>query len=218
MIRGSRARIGFLWPVDGLNDDEYWDSLPDGVAWLTARYTAGQESEDLNADNLAAYADPALLARSARLLVATKPHAIACGDHAASFIAGREKEQAICRAVQDMTGVAATMPSASIVAALQCLGVSHIALAAPYSAAITETFRRYLEAAGFAVLRVHAEGHVSEEAIGPAGPEASFHAALAADQPLAEAIVLAGGGIRAGAILDALEARIGKPVIAAPRL
>jgi len=37
-MRGSRGRIGFLLPADGLTDDEYWSCLPDGVALLAARY------------------------------------------------------------------------------------------------------------------------------------------------------------------------------------
>ena len=45
MIVAERmSRIGFLWPADGLNDDEYLRFVPEGVTWLTARYDAGTET------------------------------------------------------------------------------------------------------------------------------------------------------------------------------
>ena len=35
-----KKNIGFLWPCDGLNEQEYWKFLPKDVRWLTARYGA----------------------------------------------------------------------------------------------------------------------------------------------------------------------------------
>ena len=81
--------IGFLWPCDGLNDQEYWLYLPRNIGWLTARYDADTQTELLTQDNLEQYASFETLKRAARIFKSVKLDAIACGDHAASFILGK---------------------------------------------------------------------------------------------------------------------------------
>ena len=51
-----KKNIGFLWPCDGLNEQEYWKFLPKDVRWLTARYGAETETEELTERNLEQYA------------------------------------------------------------------------------------------------------------------------------------------------------------------
>ena len=65
LIRGSAGRIGFLWPADGLNDDEFWSCLPDGVALPTTRYAV---TGDLSAESFENDADLAAILSAARLL------------------------------------------------------------------------------------------------------------------------------------------------------
>ena len=64
-MRGARGRIGFLFPDDGLNDDEYWAWLPERVAWLTTRYPGTLPGRGLDRATFEASADPAPMAAAA---------------------------------------------------------------------------------------------------------------------------------------------------------
>lgn len=216
-IRGSKARIGFLFPVDGLNDDEFWQYLPDGVSWLTARYTADQQDEDLTTGNLEAYADPDLFGRASLLLRAVKPHVIACGDNAGTFMRGARGERAIAEVVSRVSGVATSTMSAALVAALNVLGTRRVSIVSPYSAEVSQRLVTFLGELGIDAVRIDSADHQSEEEIGLSDPAHLLADGLGADDPAAEAIMLAGGGIRAAAIIDELEKRTGKPVVAGPQ-
>jgi maleate cis-trans isomerase len=87
-MRGVAGRIGFLFPGDGLNDDEYWSWLPDDVAWLTARYPGTLPDQPLNRATFAASADTGPMVAAARILAEAHPQVIVTGDHAGSFILG----------------------------------------------------------------------------------------------------------------------------------
>ena len=60
-----KKNIGFLWPCDGLNEQEYWKFLPKDVRWLTARYGAETETEELTERNLEQYASIKILKKAA---------------------------------------------------------------------------------------------------------------------------------------------------------
>ena len=91
-MRRFRKTIGFLWPCDGLNDQEYWKFLPNDVSWLTARYGAETGTEELSENNLQKYSSLELLRQTAKLFPTAKLDSVACGDHAASFIFGKKHE------------------------------------------------------------------------------------------------------------------------------
>lgn len=213
------ARIGFLWPADGLNEDEYLAFLPSGVSWLTARYDAGTATEELNEEVLSAYADPAVMRRAALGLRTCRPDLVACGDHAASFICGAEGEDAMARAVREALGCPVVTMAAACRAALDDLGIRRIALVSPYSEAVTGALKAYLGAAGIVVAGSHVAGASSEEEIGPRDPAEWRRTCLDAlgalpDRP--DALLLAGGGVRFAAAITAFEAEAGLPVITGP--
>ena len=91
-MRRFRKTIGFLWPCDGLNDQEYWKFLPNDVSWLTARYGAETGTEELSENNLQKYSSLELLRQTAKLFPTAKLDSVACGDHAASFIFGKKHD------------------------------------------------------------------------------------------------------------------------------
>ena len=212
-IRGTVGRIGFLWPADGLNDDEFWNYLPDGVALLTARYavTGSLEAEGLEAD-----AAPAPIVAAARLVALARIDVAALGDCAGSFILGHEHEQAMIRAVAGELGKPATAMSGAIVAALRVLGVRRVALAAPYRPEVAARLIDYLDGRDIEVTSHRALGHRTESTIAGFAPEHWHGAAKAIAEPPAEAVVLGGGGVRAAAGVDAMEADLGIPVVAGP--
>jgi len=213
MIRGTRGRIGFLWPADGLNDDEYWSYLPDGVALLTARYRVAGA---LSVTALEADADCAALIEAAGLLRLAHADVAALGDCAGLVVHGPDYERELSRAVQRELGrPAITMPHA-IVNALRVLGARRIALLIPYGAEVGKRFVAFFDAYGIDVAHSLALDLAAETEIADLEPERWRELALSSQVAACGALVLGGGGIRAASILETLERDLGRPVVAGP--
>ena len=140
-----KKNIGFLWPCDGLNDSEYWEFLPKDVGWLTARYSANTDTEELTDKNLERYASLEVLENAANIFKPINLDAIACGDHAASFILGRSHEEYLIKKLQQHTGCPVTFPSKAIAKLINYKNCQNILLVSPYSKNITQKFVTYLE-------------------------------------------------------------------------
>lgn len=220
MIVAERmSRIGFLWPADGLNDDEYLRFVPEGVTWLTARYDAGTETELLTREVLSAYSDPEILQRGARLLGATHPDVVACGDHAASFIRGRSGENEMVRAMEASLCCPAVTMGRATLDALAVLGARRIALASPYSQDVTEALRAYLAESGVETLDCLVAGSALELDIGSRSAEdwlEHFVTFIRQADERPDAFVVAGGGVRFATAITAFEARTGLVVVTGP--
>ncbi|MBI1383772.1 MAG: aminotransferase class III-fold pyridoxal phosphate-dependent enzyme [Rhizobiales bacterium] len=216
MTRGSRARVAFIWPDDGLNDDEYWSYLPDGVAWLASRYPGTLEGHGLDRATFEASADLAPMITAARLTRAARPAVAALGDHAGSFIKGSGFDLVQARAIAEAAGAPhGTTPSTALGAALAHLDARRIAVVSPYDAEVTAAGLAFLEADGLAVVSLRQVAHHDEHAIAGAGAEVWRGAAVSADHPEADAIVFLGGGLRTAGMLARLEADRGKPAVPA---
>lgn len=212
-------RIGFLWPADGLNEAEYRAFVPAGLDWLVARYDACTETEDLTPETLAAYAAPEVMRRAARRLKAVTPDVAACGDHAASFIAGPAGEAGMARAVTDMLGCPVATMAGAGAEALQALGARSIAVVSPYSDQVTAALLDGLRGDGFALVGHRVFGATSEEDIGtrPADrwlPDLVTFAKGLPDRP--EALFLAGGGVCFADAIERFEAETGLAIVTAP--
>ncbi len=212
-IRGSRGRIAFLWPADGRNDDEFWNFLPDGVALLTARYPVqgGLDLEDVDAD-----ANPDAIRLAARLLRHVPIDVGVIGDCAGSAAAGPNGASAMARAAaEELDAPAATMIQA-IEVALRTLGANRIAMVAPYSHEVTQCINIYLFVNGFKVVQIRSMDADSEADIGDLPPEYWAEEAKRACREDADAVLLAGGGIRIAPVVEELESSLGVPVVSGP--
>ena len=207
------ARIGFLWPCDGRNDDEFQRCLPAGAALLTARYRV---SGALGVAALEADAKPGPLAAAADLLRLADVAAAALGDCAAGFVRGPAHERALIDAVSRTLGRPTASMCDSIAAALRALGAGRVALVAPYPEPVAARLAAYFAERGFAVVRTLAVGLADEEEIGARTAEDWRGTARLAVAPDAEAVVLGGGGVRAIDRLEAMEEEFGRPVVAGP--
>ena len=212
-IRGSRGRIGFLLPADGLTDDEYWSCLPEGVAMLVARYlvAGGLSLEELEADSdLGPILGAVELIRQARADVA------ALADCAGAVVSGVAYERDLVDRVAAVLGRPATTTPRAIAASLHALGARRIVLAAPYLDVVVERFADFLSSHGIETVHSQAIAYAAETEIADLDPDHWRAVAHEADRPEAEAVVLGGGGIRVAAALKAAEDDLGKPVVAAP--
>ena len=90
------------------------------------------------------YASLDTLQKAVDIFKAVNLDAIACGDHAASFILGKDHEEYLIEKLQKQSGCPVTFPSRSIVRLIKNKNFKDILLVSPYSKDITEKFERYL--------------------------------------------------------------------------
>jgi 4-aminobutyrate aminotransferase len=209
-------RIAFIWPNDGLNDDEFWAYLPPGVSWLTTRFPGTLEGHDLDRETFLASAELGPMIAAVRLMRPVRPDVVALGDHAGSFIKGLGADEEQAAALAEAAGAPlATTPATAMVAALRHLGARRIAVTSPYDREVTDAGLAFLEAHGFEVLAVQSDTLTDEHEIASRDAEGWRDLALRANHREADAIALFGCGIRTAGMLPGLELAIGKPAVPA---
>ena len=212
------CRIGIVWPeavqpghlaelerfvAPGLElDIEPVDSVPElGPEGITLAHV-----EELPRD-------PGI-GRAARRLAERGAQAVAYGCTSGSYVLGPDGDAAIAAGMRSATGTPATTTSTAAVAALRELGVSRVAVLSPHIDALNQRLRAYLESAGFEVVSLvglNRRGDI--EAIEPA--ETIDVVSKDVDTPEAEAIFISCTGLRTAAIIEDLEAALGKPIVTA---
>ena len=210
--------IGFLWPCDGLNDQEYWHYLPQNIGWLTARYDADTQTELLTQDNLEQYASFETLKRAARIFKSVKLDAIACGDHAASFILGKKHEEYLINNLQKLSKCPVTFPSRSIIKLVQKNRFRNIMLISPYTKKITEKFIHYLseyEINTLSSLSLEANDEIHINAFSPPVLLEKLVEFVQQDKQKTDVVILAGGGMSFASEIAKFEMRTGLPILTA---
>lgn len=210
--------IGFLWPCDGLNDQEYWRFLPQNIGWLTARYDANTQSETLTQDNLEKYASVETLMRASSIFKSVKLDSIACGDHAASFIFGRKHEASLIENLQKFVKCPVTFPSRAIVKLVQKNNLKNILLISPYAETITAKFVSYLSEFNIRTLsslslEANDETHIN--ALSPSSLSENIAEIVQREKQKPDAVVIAGGGVSFSSQIAELEIITGLPVLTA---
>src|SRR5437762_490758 len=161
-VGGWRARIGVITPDDAINDDEYWQYVPEGVVLLVTRYRTAQRFDPISRGMVDAYAELGPIADAAETLRITRPDAIAFCCNSCSFVRGLAGDHAITRAIEASGGAKAVTISSAQLAALRALGATSVAIGAPYPDEVTELLRRFLEESGFRVTAARSLGLTSE--------------------------------------------------------
>ena len=183
---------------------------------LIARFKAADDQGELVADALAAYAAPEPLVQASELLRLAKPDVVVSADHAGSFMGGPDGDSAQRRAMNNVLNIPATTASFAAVVALKTLSVRRVAVVSPYPKEVTSYLLTFLESYGLSVVKSACLELENETAIGTLRAERWHRIVKEADHPDAEAIFLAGGGIRTAGVLGVIEADLGKPVVSAP--
>lgn len=121
---------------------------------------------------------------------------------------------AVARAIASgRPGVPVVTPSGAARAALAALGAARVALVTPYLPATTVPMVRYFEAEGVTLTAAHCLGLEDDREMARVAAETIVGAAEAADSPEADAVFLSCTALPALALVDRLEARLGKPVV-----
>jgi maleate isomerase len=139
--------------------------------------------------------------------------AIAFHCTANSTSGGLDGEAALLDALRAGCAAPVTTTAGAIRAALDAFGARRIVLVTPYSAAVTAHEAAFFTQAGYAVTGMHAAALGGSDAY-CAAPAATWEAALfAARRDDADAYVLSCANIACFAVIEAAEARLGKPVV-----
>jgi maleate cis-trans isomerase len=209
---GWRARLGFLLPPGNPTvEPEVVAMAPSGVTVhfqrMVARGTPGahagqSERNRMMVDNIDA---------SIEMLALVKPDVIALAHTATSYGLGRDGETQLVARLRQSTGIPFVTAFGSVVRAFERLGVTRLALGAPYSVETTLQGKAHLEAHGFSV--IHFDNLKGVTNIYDETAERAYRLARSVDAPDAEAVFLTGTGMPTIAVLAALEHDLGKPLV-----
>lgn len=132
-----------------------------------------------------------------------------------SFIFGREGAARQVQALQQVAGVPASSTSFAFADAVAALGLRRVAIAATYPADVAERFVEFLAAGEVQVVSLASRGIVTAAEVGTLDDATVLDFALRHDHPDAEALLMPDTALHTVRMLEALEERLGKPVLTA---
>ncbi len=205
---GWRGRIGLLVPTgNSVMEPEFAAMAPAGVTAHANRV----ELKDVTPESLAAMEGD--VERAARQIAQTRVGVVCFGCTSGSFVGGQGYDARLIAKMEAASGVTTTTTTTAVVRALGAFGVSRLALATPYTDAVTELEVAYLAANGIEVVSWQGGGIVEVADIQDCDPRVAFARAKAVDRPEAEAVFISCTGFRTVEVIAALEEDLGKPVI-----
>lgn len=207
----SSARIGILYPSDGVLDGELWSFAPPGVSLHFTRVRFPEHPVTL--EFVAGLVEDPDIRHGAANLRQIEPAAVAYACTCVSFARGPGGDRPIIEAVEDAAHAPATTTATALAAACRTLGVHRVALAAPYIGEITERLQAFLEDTGLDVVSVRTLGLLG--GIARVGENEVVELIRGADHQAAEAVVVANTNLSTVRAVTTLEHELGKPVITA---
>ena len=207
---GSIARIGVLTPAfDPVPESEAWAMAPKGVSIHAARVRRQREDARL-------FAEPSRVDPAVELLAAVKPHSIMYAFMSSSYVLGAAGDEALrSRLERVAAGVPVILAAEAASAALRAVNARRVAIIHPpwFSEETNDGGRAYFQGQGFTVVscaRVLPLRDFQEV------PPAEVHRWAATTVPKeAEAVLIAGNGLRAVGVINALEDTLSRPVLTA---
>lgn len=212
-MRGWRARIGVIYPADGLIDEEFWKLSPDGVSILLTRISV--PDDPISVSMVTQVGETEEIEQAARALKITRPNVIIYACTSGSFVKGLGFDRKIAQRIEDASGTPAITTSTATVDALRALDIERVGVAAPYPDDVNKTLATFLDQNGFEVVTMKGLGFQYEWQIGNASPAEVYKLAKSADNPNIDGVFISCTGLPTVDILEELEHDIGKPVISA---
>ena len=207
---GSIARFGLLTPAfDPVPESEAWAMAPQGVSIHASRMRWQRGDPRSSAES--PHVDSAV-----ELLADVKPRAIMYGFTSSSYMLGVAGDETFrSRLERVAAGVPVILAAQAAAAALRIVNVRRVAIVHPpwFSEEVSEKGRAYFEGQGFAVVSCARLLPLRDfQEVPPA--EVYDHVATTVPRE-AEAVLIAGNGLRAVGVIQALEERLGRPVLTA---
>lgn len=207
--------VGLLYPGHSAEDDyPALEARLDGAVRLPVVITSvGEDAHRVDA--LLDLGRAERLAEGAAELAPEQPDAVMWACTSGSFVFGPEGARNQASGIASAVGVPASSTSIAFVDALEHLGISRVAVAASYPEDVATHFVRFLTAGGAEVVAMGSHGIVTAAEVGTLEPEQVIAMVKAADHPDAEAVLVPDTAMHTLAIVDELEAAVGKPVLTA---
>ncbi len=209
------STVGILYPGFSAEDDfpRLAELLGPGVS-LPLHHTVMVEDAH-RADALLDWGRDDRLAEGAEALAPYSPDAVVWACTSGSFVYGWNGAHAQAAALERAAGVPASSTSLAFVRALHSLDVRRVAIVATYPDDVTALFARFLGDAGLEVVRTTSHDIYTAAEVGTLGREALLDMASAGGAADAEALLMPDTALHTADHLDALEERVGRPVLTA---
>ncbi len=206
--RNARARIGFvLIPNEQTIEDDMLRHMPPGVGAYFSRATMPRE---ISTESLAQLRG-SLAETAARILPDDGLDVVVLACTSGTVAVG--EEAACAELAKGAPGARTTTLAGAVRKALTAVGAHKIVLGSPYIPELNDTVLRYLEDAGFSVLRAHGMGLNYDTEMIRVAPDYLVDFACAIDDPDADAVLLSCGALRSIDVIYQIEQRLGKPAI-----
>lgn len=210
---GWRARIGVIYPADGIIDDEFWKLAPSGVSVLLTRISV--PDEPMSVGVVTKVGETKEIEQAAKILKIGRPNVIAYACTSGSFIKGMGWDREVANRIQTSSGIKATTTSTAVVEALRAVGVKKVAVAAPYPDEVDQSLSNFLTQSGFDVVNIVGLGLRYGWDIGNTPMSLVYRHAKAADVPNADGVLIPCTAFPTVNLLETLEEDLGKPVVSA---
>jgi maleate isomerase len=203
------TRFGLIaLATDLTSERDAWRILPVDRAAL--HVTRVPYDNPTTPENLARMA-PRLTAAADLLVPGIDLTAICYSCTAASVEIG---DAAVADAIQKARpGVPVVTPPDAAIAAFSALGINRIALVTPYLVETTEPMAAYFARRGLEIVSAQCLGLSDDRDMARISSASILDAVEAADRTAAEGVFLSCTALPALAVIDAIEQRIGKPVV-----
>lgn len=207
---GSLGRIGVLTPdFDPVPESEMWVMAPPGVSVHASRVP--WETREARA-----FAEPPNVDAAAERLVALAPSAIVFAFTSSSYALGPQGDGPLRERLEErVRGIPVVLTCPAATEALRVLGAKRVALVHPpwFTEEVNAQGGEYFRAQGFDVALC---ARMTPARTFTEVPAAEVHDWVRANTPReAEAVFIAGNGLRAIGAIQALETDLGRPVLSA---
>ena len=203
-------RLGVIVPSVNIVVEEWYPRVvPEGVSVHFARMliTDGSSPEKIiqmdREDGM----------RAIRQIASCRPHAVAYGCTASSIVQGHAFDERLRGEIGHVAGVPATTATDSIFAACRALGLKRVTAISPYTEAVVTAENHLFAAGGIEFVAGAHLGIAGGFRLAEPEPEVILDLALSAWDPQSDGLIAACLNFRSHPIIDALEVRIGKPVV-----
>ncbi|MER7106947.1 maleate cis-trans isomerase family protein [Streptomyces sp. NPDC000229] len=213
---GPRAVFGVVVPsTNTVVEHDYWTSGVRGVAYRAGSMHIPDPvmGDDRGFEALLGQIR-ASIDTAVRDVLTAEPDRMVMGMSAETFWGGVEGNAAFERRLRDRTGLPVTTGASSCRAALRELGCRRIAVFSPYQPVADREVGRFFTEAGFDVTGVTGLRCPTATDIARVPDDRLRRVVDELDGPDVDAIVQVGTNLSFVALADALEAELGKPVIA----
>jgi len=215
-VVGPRAVFGVIVPsTNTVVEHDYWRAGVEGVAYRAGSMHIADPSMDGNAGFEALLVQiRASIDTAVRDALTAEPDRLVMGMSAETFWGGVEGNAAFEQRLRDATGLPVTTGASACRAALETLGVRRIAVFSPYQPVADVEVGRFFTEAGFDVAAITGLRCATATDIACVGEPRLRDVVAELDAPDVEAIVQVGTNLSFVGLSEALEAELGKPVVA----